>query len=326
MSTPLNVIGYADIPTSLGKLRCPMLLVDSIDSYQVEVEVAINDTLEGSVWAAWTGDTLSNRKFNYCDSFNLIGVSSTYPVIVNAGNNSTVIKFGDSQLGMSLIMTNDGYINGILALVTDGSENYRFCSCAVSCVLKGDPFGASMTTVAPSGTHFGYTLFNFVVDTTWQWLIAGGTGVQDVIANSDIVISNDDPYAKDPDGTTGTGGGTGNFDGTGDNIDIPSLPTLSAVDTGFITLFNPTIAQLKNLASYMWNGSLFDLNTWQKLFADPMDAILGLSIVPVAVPNGSTGEVKVGNISTNISMTKAASQYVEVDCGTINVNEYWGDY
>lgn len=133
-----------------------------------------------------------------------------------------------------------------------------------------------------------------------------------------------DPY--NPGGDSSTGGGTGNFDGTGDNINIPSVPTLSSVDTGFITLFNPTMAQLKELASYMWNGTLFDLNTWQKLFADPMDAILGLSIVPVAIPNGGAGEVKVGNISTGVSMTKAASQYVVVDCGTLNVNEYWGGY
>lgn len=137
---------------------------------------------------------------------------------------------------------------------------------------------------------------------------------------------NSDPYAKDPDGESGTGGGTGSFDGKGDNIDIPSLPALSSADTGFITLFNPTIAQLKELASYMWDGSLFDLNTWQKLFANPMDAILGLSIVPVAVPKGGEGAVKVGNISTGVSMTKASSQYVVVDCGTINVNEYWGAY
>ena len=136
--------------------------------------------------------------------------------------------------------------------------------------------------------------------------------------------STKDPYTDG--GITGAGGGTGSFDGTGDDIDIPSLPTLSAVDTGFITLFNPTIAQLKNLANYMWDGSLFDLNTWQKLFANPMDAIIGLSIVPVAVPNGSEEAVKVGNISTGISMTKANSQYVTVDCGTLNVNEYWGAY
>ena len=134
-----------------------------------------------------------------------------------------------------------------------------------------------------------------------------------------------DPYEQDPDGPSGTGGGTGNFDGTGDDIDIPSLPTLSATDTGFITLFNPTTGQLQSLANYMWSSG-FDLDTFKKLFADPMDCILGLSIVPVAVPNGGTRQVSVGNISTGVSMTIAARQYVEVDCGTLNVNEYWGAY
>lgn len=132
-----------------------------------------------------------------------------------------------------------------------------------------------------------------------------------------------DPYT--PGGESGTGGGTGNFDGTGDDIDIPGLPTLSAVDTGFITLFNPSAGELRNLANYMW-GDLFDLDTWKKIFADPMDAILGLSIVPVAVPNGGSRAVTVGNISTGVSMNTAAQQYVEVDCGTLNVNEYWGAY
>lgn len=133
----------------------------------------------------------------------------------------------------------------------------------------------------------------------------------------------DDPY--NPGGESGTGGGTGNFDGTSDNVDIPSLPTLSAVDTGFITLFNPSLAELQNLANYMW-GSLFDLQNWKKLFADPMDAILGMSIVPVAVPDAGASSVKVGNIDTGVTMNKASTQYVEVDCGTLNVNEYWGAY
>lgn len=131
-----------------------------------------------------------------------------------------------------------------------------------------------------------------------------------------------DPYA--PGGSSGTGGGTGNFDGTGDDIAIPGLPTLSAVDTGFITLFNPSISQLKSLSDYLWSG--FDLNTFKKIFANPMDCILGLSIVPVSVPNGEMKEVSVGNIPTGVSMTVAASQYVIVDCGTLNVNEFWGAY
>lgn len=139
-----------------------------------------------------------------------------------------------------------------------------------------------------------------------------------------------DPFSNG--GTTeGTGGpsggsGGGNFDHTSDPIDIPSLPTLSAVDTGFITLFNPSAAQLRDLATYMWSNPLFDLDAWKKIFADPMDAILGLSIVPVNVPSGSAAPVTVGNISTGVSMTKATAQYVEVDCGSLNVSEFWGAY
>ena len=137
-------------------------------------------------------------------------------------------------------------------------------------------------------------------------------------------LEDTDPY--NPGGSSEPGGGTGDFDGTGDDIDFPSLPTLSAVDTGFITLFNPSAGELRSLANYMWSNPLFDLDAWKKIFADPMDAILGLSIVPVAVPNGGAASVTVGNISTGVSMNKAAAQYVEIDCGTLNVNEFWGAY
>lgn len=132
-----------------------------------------------------------------------------------------------------------------------------------------------------------------------------------------------DPYSDG--GLSDVGGGTGTFDNTGDNIDFPADPTLSSVDTGFITLYNPSKSQLKSLANYMWSTG-FDLETFKKLFANPMDAILGMSIVPVAVPNGGNKEVKVGNISTGIQMNEAASQFVTVDCGSLNVQEYWGAY
>ena len=143
-----------------------------------------------------------------------------------------------------------------------------------------------------------------------------------------------DPYA--PGGTSQPGGGGGSFGGNTNpastdvtnNIDIPPLPPAgtSAVNTGFITLFTPTTAELKNLADYMWSTSLFDLDTWQKLFANPMDALIGLSIVPVAVPSSGQSAVTVGNISTGVSMTKASSQYVSVNCGSIDFTEFWKGY
>lgn len=146
---------------------------------------------------------------------------------------------------------------------------------------------------------------------------------------------NNDPFSSNSatGGQSGTGGGhygstqppTGTYSPSSDPNPVPSLPTISASDTGFITLFNPTSLQLKNLASYMW-GSLFDVDTWKKIFADPMECILGLSIVPVNVPTSGTDTVKVGNISTGISMNKASTQFVELDCGSISITEYWKAY
>lgn len=132
-----------------------------------------------------------------------------------------------------------------------------------------------------------------------------------------------DPFG--PGGDSGTGGGGGSFDNTSTPITVPNLPSISATSTGFISLFNPSLDQLNELSSYMWSD-LFQIDGWKKLFADPMDAILGLSILPVAIPSGGTREVKVGNIGTGISLTLAASQFVKVDCGSIDVDEYWGAY
>lgn len=133
-----------------------------------------------------------------------------------------------------------------------------------------------------------------------------------------------DPFS--PGGESEPGGGTGDFDGTSDPIDFPDLPDITSLDTGFIQIFVPTEVQLQALANFMWSDNLFDISTWQKLFANPMDAILGLSIVPVAVPAVGPYSVRVGNILTTVSMKGAVDQYVEVDCGTLNVNEYWGAY
>ena len=186
----------------------------------------------------------------------------------------------------------------------------------------GGVFGQFKTT--ENRSYFG--MYVNSGDTSRGTGIVIGSGEGKIsIGNSVTDFEEDeDPY-NEPDEGTHSGGGNGNHDKSSDPIDFPSLPTLSAVDTGLVTLYNPSVAELRALADYMW-GNLFDLNTFKKLFADPMDAILGLSIVPVNVPAGGSQNVTVGNISTGVSMTKASSQYVTVDCGSLNVQEYWGSY
>ena len=107
---------------------------------------------------------------------------------------------------------------------------------------------------------------------------------------------NDNPYT-DPYGVViaEPGGGDGDIDLDPDAVDkaeIPSLPTVSAVDAGLITMYNCTAGQLQVLGNYLWSN-IYDLETnLTKLFASPMDAIIGLSIIPVTPTLGGASTVK----------------------------------
>lgn len=134
---------------------------------------------------------------------------------------------------------------------------------------------------------------------------------------------NDNPL--EPGGISGTGGGTGNFDNNSDPVEIPNLPTLSATDTGLVKLYVPNLDELRLLSNFLWSDAWDISAQWKKLWGDPMQAILGLAIVP-CIPEMSATPVPcvVGNINTGVGMKYATSQYKEVDCGSLNINEYWG--
>lgn len=138
----------------------------------------------------------------------------------------------------------------------------------------------------------------------------------------------DDDYT-DPYGniiSSGAGGGDGQLEDP-DQIEkatIPALPSISAVDAGMITMYYATSTQINALAAFLWSNA-YDLDAnFTKLFASPMDCIIGLSLVPV-MPNLSGGaNVKFGNITTNVSMTKLSSQYTELDCGSVTIPKFIG--
>ena len=121
-------------------------------------------------------------------------------------------------------------------------------------------------------------------------------------------------------GGDGTGGGWGDFDYSSDGPQDKSPPSVTIYDAGFCTLYGATQEQIKALANYMWADTNDFLENWQKLWANPMDAILGISLVPMAgLLQGVSSAVKVGNISTNVLMTKLTSSIVKVECGSLYI-------
>ena len=138
-------------------------------------------------------------------------------------------------------------------------------------------------------------------------------------------VPEDDPYSGG--GESGPDAGDPTFDFTSEDIPVPGIPSIGAFNTGFINMYKPTVGDLRDLAHYLWSGS-FDPENLRKLIANPMDAILGLHIVPATAshPAGSAATLYVGNIDTELSMLRLTEQYYELDCGTINIEPKWGAY
>lgn len=135
----------------------------------------------------------------------------------------------------------------------------------------------------------------------------------------------DDPYSGG--GTSEPGGGGGSFDNTSDQIDDSTTPVFSFAGSGFCRIYNPNLSQLQNLANYLWTDTNFlqtIVNHAKQLLEDPIEAIISLAMLPVAIPQGASENVKVLFISTGVSMPPATTQYVEVDCGTYTLEEYYG--
>ena len=131
-------------------------------------------------------------------------------------------------------------------------------------------------------------------------------------------------------GETGPDGDPGGGDGIfhRNDIDIPysTLPSISITDTGFVSLYKMSLAQLQALAADLWDSNFF--NSLAKNFADPFQNIISLGISPYE-PTGTLGQVVIANYQCPTSGEKLASNYFEIDCGNISVKEYYshfGDY
>ena len=138
------------------------------------------------------------------------------------------------------------------------------------------------------------------------------------------VDDTDNPYGGPGNSHTGGGNGTLTDPDITEPVDIPDLPTISAADLGFITMYNPTKSQLKSLSDFMWSN-LFDLATYKKLFSDPMQSIIGLAIVPVSPDSTGSKNVMFGSIDSGVSMP-TCSQYVQLDCGSVDIQEWIGSF
>lgn len=108
--------------------------------------------------------------------------------------------------------------------------------------------------------------------------------------------------------------------GTGDTP-IPTAPTGSA--SALWSVYHPTQGQVNSFGAWLW-GSPF-LTNIGKLFQNPIEGVISLHKVFVTPIDSGTGNIVVGTLDSGVSSATVNNQYVEVDCGSVSLNEDFGN-
>lgn len=109
---------------------------------------------------------------------------------------------------------------------------------------------------------------------------------------------------------------------TGDG-DTPAVVPPTGSANALYSIYNPSQAQLNSFGAWLWSSNFVD--QLLKLFNDPMQAIIGLHKVFATPPISGSGTIKVGYLDSGVSSNIVGNQYTTVDCGSINLYEYYGN-
>lgn len=109
--------------------------------------------------------------------------------------------------------------------------------------------------------------------------------------------------------------------------DSGDTPTPSAMETvtasGMVSVYNPTKQQLIDFSAWLWSPNFLD--NFLKIFANPMDAIIGLHILYATPSTGNSEHIVAGYLDSGVSSKVVNNQFTEIDCGTVIVPEYYGN-
>lgn len=108
-------------------------------------------------------------------------------------------------------------------------------------------------------------------------------------------------------------------------IDPPVTPPSYVTTNDMFTLYNPSGGDLSALAQFLWSPA-WSIDTFKKIISNPLDCILGLMVMPHLPASTDTKVMNVGNVSTGVTMHYFTSQFVDFNCGTFKIEEYYASY
>ena len=115
---------------------------------------------------------------------------------------------------------------------------------------------------------------------------------------------------------------------TGDkyaNISLaPSKPSGNISASSLYTIWNPSQAQLNNLARFLWSTDFVD--TIKKILQSPMDALISLALFPVKPPTDGAHNISLGYIDSGVSALRVSDQFMTVQTSGLVVPHKYNSY
>lgn len=104
---------------------------------------------------------------------------------------------------------------------------------------------------------------------------------------------------------------------------MPGTPLAFSQGGGLVTVYHPTPAQLYAFEQWLW--VTYADATIDKIFNNPFDGVITLFELYCTPTDVGTQTIKSGFLDSGIS-SAVISRYTEIDCGTLGIPEYYGNY
>lgn len=120
-------------------------------------------------------------------------------------------------------------------------------------------------------------------------------------------------------------GGNGSGDGSSDPIDFPDGIDISSLiaNAKLFNVYHASLSNIQELSDFLWSDNWID--NIKKNFSSPMECVAGLHILPVSLL-GSADTITLGSLDTEISSERITSFTKLIDCGSLDLAEYWGNF
>lgn len=176
----------------------------------------------------------------------------------------------------------------------------------------------------PDGTLKRFTYVPVPIPSSKDWMDTQPTGDGSQQSQKDTVVNPDmDTSIKDTISSSGsTSPTTPNLPDTGGGSSPTVVPPVGKASSLW-SIYNPTLEQVNQFGSWLWSSNFVE--QLKKLFNDPMQAIIGLHKVYSPVQTSGQGTIKCGYLDSDVPSKLVSEQYVTVDCGSVDMQEYFGN-